>query len=53
MLVTHELASIFALGDNAVFLDGERKTVVAQGTPHELLESGEPKVRAFLSRGRL
>jgi phospholipid/cholesterol/gamma-HCH transport system ATP-binding protein len=53
VLVTHELASIFALADNAVFLDGERKTVVAQGTPRELLESGEPKVRAFLSRGRL
>ena len=53
VLVTHELASIFALGDKAVFLDGERKTVVAQGTPQELLESGESKVRAFLSRGRL
>lgn len=53
VLVTHELASIFALGDNAVFLDGERKTLIAQGNPRELLESGEPKVRAFLSRGRL
>lgn len=53
VLVTHELTSIFALGDNAVFLDGERKTLIAQGTPRELLESGEPKVRAFLSRGRL
>ena len=53
VLVTHELASIFALGDNAVFLDGERKTLIAQGKPRELLESGEPKVRAFLSRGRL
>ena len=31
VLVTHELASIFALGDNAVFLDGERKTLIAQG----------------------
>src|SRR6185295_3122325 len=40
VLVTHELASIFALGDNAVFLDGERKTLIAQGTPRELLESG-------------
>ena len=53
VLVTHELASIFALGDNAVFLDGERKTLIAQGNPRQLLESGEPKVRAFLSRGRL
>ena len=53
VLVTHELASIFALGDNAVFLDGERKTMIAQGKPSELRESPEPKVRAFLTRGRL
>jgi phospholipid/cholesterol/gamma-HCH transport system ATP-binding protein len=53
VLVTHELPSIFALGDNAVFLDGERKAMIAQGKPGELRESPEPKVRAFLSRGRL
>ena len=53
VLVTHELASIFALGDNAIFLDGERKTMIAQGKPDELRESPEPKVRAFLTRGRL
>lgn len=53
VLVTHELPSIFELGDNAVFLDAERKTMIAQGKPNELKESAEPKVRAFLSRGRL
>lgn len=53
VLVTHELPSIFELGDNAVFLDAERKTMIAQGKPRELKESAEPKVRAFLSRGRL
>jgi phospholipid/cholesterol/gamma-HCH transport system ATP-binding protein len=53
VLVTHELPSIFELGDNAVFLDAERKTMTAQGKPSELVESPEPKVRAFLSRGRL
>jgi phospholipid/cholesterol/gamma-HCH transport system ATP-binding protein len=53
VLVTHELASIFALGDNAVFLDGERKTMIAQGKPSDLRESPEPKVRAFLTRGRM
>jgi phospholipid/cholesterol/gamma-HCH transport system ATP-binding protein len=52
VLVTHELPSIFELGDNAVFLDSERRTIIAQGRPSELRESGEPKVRAFLSRGR-
>jgi phospholipid/cholesterol/gamma-HCH transport system ATP-binding protein len=53
VLVTHELPSIFELGDNAVFLDAERKTMIAQGKPSELKESPDPKVRAFMSRGRL
>jgi phospholipid/cholesterol/gamma-HCH transport system ATP-binding protein len=53
VLVTHELASIVELGDNAVFLDAERKTMVAQGPPADLRESPDPKVRAFLNRGRL
>ncbi len=53
VLVTHELPSIFELGDNAVFLDAERKTMIAQGRPEEMKHSDEPKVRAFLERGRL
>jgi phospholipid/cholesterol/gamma-HCH transport system ATP-binding protein len=53
VLVTHELPSIFELGDNAVFLDAERKTMIAHGKPSTLKDSPEPKVRAFMSRGRL
>lgn len=53
VLVTHELPSIFELGDDAVFLDAERKTMTARGRPAELKDSPDPKVRAFLSRGRL
>lgn len=53
VLVTHELPSIFELGDHAVFLDAEKKTMTALGTPNDLKESPDPKVRAFLSRGRL
>jgi phospholipid/cholesterol/gamma-HCH transport system ATP-binding protein len=53
VLVTHELPSIFELGDNAIFLDAERKTMIAQGKPSELKDSPDPKVRAFMSRGRL
>ena len=53
VLVTHELPSIFELGDNAVFLDAERRTMVAEGRPSELKDSPDPKVRAFLSRGHL
>jgi phospholipid/cholesterol/gamma-HCH transport system ATP-binding protein len=53
VLVTHELPSIFELGDNAIFLDAESKTMIAQGKPSELKDSPHPKVRAFMSRGRL
>jgi phospholipid/cholesterol/gamma-HCH transport system ATP-binding protein len=52
VLVTHELPSIFELGDKAVFLDGEKKTMTAHGRPADLKTSSEAKVRAFLSRGR-
>ena len=52
VVVTHELASIFAIGDNSVFLDAETRTVIAGGNPKTLLqESTDPTVRAFLSRG--
>jgi phospholipid/cholesterol/gamma-HCH transport system ATP-binding protein len=53
VLVTHELASIFELGDDSVFLDSERKTMIARGKPSDLKASPEPKVRAFLARERL
>jgi phospholipid/cholesterol/gamma-HCH transport system ATP-binding protein len=52
VVVTHELASIFAIGNNSVFLDPESKTMIAQGDPNVLLaQSDDPKVRAFLTRG--
>jgi phospholipid/cholesterol/gamma-HCH transport system ATP-binding protein len=52
VIVTHELASIFAIGNNSVFLDPETKTMIAQGDPKRLLaESDDPKVRSFLTRG--
>jgi phospholipid/cholesterol/gamma-HCH transport system ATP-binding protein len=52
VIVTHELPSIFAIGTNGIFLDAERKTIVARGNPRLLLEECEDsKVREFLSRG--
>jgi len=52
VIVTHELASIFAIADNCVFLDAETKTMIATGNPRDLLEhSADPKVRRFLTRG--
>ena len=50
VVVTHELPSIFAIADNSVFLDADAKCVGAMGPPKRLLESGEEKVRRFLSR---
>jgi phospholipid/cholesterol/gamma-HCH transport system ATP-binding protein len=52
VIVTHELASIFAIGGNSVFLDAETRTMIAGGDPKILLaESNDPKVRQFLTRG--
>jgi phospholipid/cholesterol/gamma-HCH transport system ATP-binding protein len=52
VVVTHELASIFAIGNNSVFLDAETRTMLAQGDPHVLLaESQNRTVRDFLTRG--
>jgi len=52
VVVTHELASIFAIGNNSVFLDPGSKTMIAAGDPHTLLkESMDPRVRNFLTRG--
>lgn len=52
VIVTHELASIFAIGNNSIFLDPEAKTIIASGDPKILLEECDvPKVRKFLTRG--
>lgn len=52
VVVTHELASIFTIADNSVFLDPNTRTMRARGNPRELLEhSTDPAVREFLTRG--
>jgi phospholipid/cholesterol/gamma-HCH transport system ATP-binding protein len=52
VVVTHELASIFTIGNNSVFLDADTKTMAATGDPKVLrTESPNPGVRAFLNRG--
>jgi phospholipid/cholesterol/gamma-HCH transport system ATP-binding protein len=53
VVVTHELASILAVGNNSVFLDGESKTMIAAGPPGDLLAgSRDPRVIQFLTRGK-
>ncbi len=52
VMVTHELASIFAVGNNSIFLDARAKTMIASGDPKQLLkQSSDPRVYEFLTRG--
>ena len=51
VVVTHELASIFAVGNNSVFLDMDSKSMIAEGDPKVLLaDSKDPRVIQFLTR---
>lgn len=52
VVVTHELASIFAIGSQAIFLDADSRTLLATGSPAELRQHGPDKVRRFLNRER-
>jgi phospholipid/cholesterol/gamma-HCH transport system ATP-binding protein len=52
VVVTHELESIFAIADRAIFLDTGTRTQGATGHPAWLRDHSEnPAVRLFLSRG--
>ncbi len=52
VVVTHELASIFAIANDSVFLDAKSKTMIATGAPKKLLaESKDLLVLDFLTRG--
>ena len=51
VVVTHELASIFAIGDRLIMLDKHAKQIIAEGKPEELRdESANPRVRGFFNR---
>ena len=51
VVVSHEVPSILAIGDDSVFLDARTRTMIARGHPRTLLaECAEPTVRAFLTR---
>ena len=54
VIVTHELASMFVIGNNSVFLDADSRTMIATGDPKKLRdESSDPRVKSFLTRGDL
>jgi len=51
VVVTHELASIFSIGSNTIFLDAEAKTMIAEGAPRQLASSSQDeRVARFLTR---
>jgi phospholipid/cholesterol/gamma-HCH transport system ATP-binding protein len=51
VVVTHELASILAIGDRCIMLDKAAQGMIAEGDPRELRDhSTHPTVRAFFRR---
>ena len=51
-IVTHELPSIFTIGNNCVFLDPETRTMLETGDPKIMRDNSKfEKVRYFLNRG--
>jgi phospholipid/cholesterol/gamma-HCH transport system ATP-binding protein len=52
VLVTHELASIFAVACRCILVDRDAHGIIASGSPRELRDaSSDPRVRAFFHRG--
>ena len=52
VVVTHDLASIFAISDACVFLDGASQHQIATGAPRDLLaHCQDPRVVDFFTRG--
>lgn len=52
LIVTHELATIFAIAQRILMIDKETRTIVAEGDPHLLKKTSDSAyVRQFLNRG--
>ncbi len=52
IVVSHDLESIFTIGDNSIYLDPQTKRMRAQGNPRDLRDHSEdPSVRNFLTSG--
>jgi phospholipid/cholesterol/gamma-HCH transport system ATP-binding protein len=51
VVVTHELASIFAIADRVIMLDRTVKGIIAEGDPRQLRDHSQiPEVRHFFNR---
>lgn len=53
IVVTHELASIFNIATNSIFLDGKAKNITGRGDVHKMLKKPPtPEIKEFLTRGQ-
>lgn len=53
VVVTHDLDSIFTIGNNSVFLDAATHTMITGGDPHILrTDPAHPDIVRFLNRGK-
>ena len=53
VVVTHDLDSIFNIGNNSVFLDTATHTMITTGDPHDLRhDPAHPDIVRFLNRGK-
>jgi len=51
VVVTHDLQSVFKVGQSCVMLDLESKSIIARGDPRDLRDaSQDPRVRSFFNR---
>jgi len=51
VIVSHELASLFSICDDGVFLDADAKTAIGHGAPRDLRDSSpNPTIQAFMRR---
>jgi phospholipid/cholesterol/gamma-HCH transport system ATP-binding protein len=51
VVISHDIASILAIGTNSIYLDAETHTMIATGHPARALASADARVRRFLTRG--
>jgi phospholipid/cholesterol/gamma-HCH transport system ATP-binding protein len=54
VVVTHDLESIFKIGQSCIMLDRESQSIIARGDPRVLRDtSTDPRVHSFFNRTRL
>jgi len=52
VIVSHDLANLFATADDGIFLDERTHTAIARGSPVALRDRSEdPRIQAFMRRG--